>query len=98
MVTYLGSSDLETLVYIVWKTMIVAVPIANRISAKSPKRNQTARRRAWSVGWVMPKVRKKAVARASKSRIDGWYAVGIRWGGDPGCCEVGWRLKNRQRH
>jgi hypothetical protein len=60
--------------------MVAAVPMANTISAKSPKRNQTARRRAWSVGWVMPKVRKKAVARASKSRIAGWYAFGVKWG------------------
>ena len=57
--------------------MIVADPIAKTIRAKSPKRNQTARRSAWSLGWVMPKVRKKAVARASKSRMHGWYAVGL---------------------
>jgi hypothetical protein len=57
--------------------MIVAVPIETRMRPRSPKRNQAARRRVWSLGWVIPKVRKKAVASASKNRIRRWYAVGM---------------------
>jgi hypothetical protein len=67
--------------------MIVAVPIETTMSVRSPKRNQAARRRAWSLGWVMPKVRKKAVASASKNRMGRWYAVGGVWTG-----------KNPRRH
>lgn len=49
--------------------MVAATPKATTKSVRSPKRNQTARRSIWSVGWVMPKVRKKAMARASRKRI-----------------------------
>jgi gentisate 1,2-dioxygenase len=54
--------------------MMQPVPIASTIRVINPSRNQAARRRIGSLGWVMPKVRKKAVARASRNRIFRWYA------------------------
>ena len=49
--------------------MIEPAAKAMKIRAIMPNRNHEARRSIWSLGWVMPKVRKKAVARASRSRM-----------------------------
>jgi len=46
------------------RAAMAEMPIARR--SRVPKRNQEARRRVWSEGWVMPKVLKNAEARASK--------------------------------
>ena len=64
--------------------MIEPAAKAMKIRAIMPNRNHEARRSIWSLGWVMPKVRKKAVARASRNCMVRWYDGGglrERWGG-----------------
>jgi hypothetical protein len=60
-----------------WKIKMEQALIASTPADSKPSRNQAARRRVSGLGWVIPKVLKKADARASSRRMVGFYGCRV---------------------